>query len=148
VRFEFSCWVKPASAWAVGETGFVVGFRDLPECHTQGETIAAALSNAVDCLDEAIAGRIAQSGDIPAPSRTRRGERLVAVPAQTAAKAALYLALRQARISKSALARRLNCDEKDIRRLLDPRHGSKLKTIAAAMAALGKNLVVDMRDAA
>jgi antitoxin HicB len=38
-----------------------------------------------------------------------------------AAKAALYLAMREAGISNVQLARKLGCDEKEVRRMLDPR---------------------------
>jgi len=70
------------------------------------------------------------------------------VPALTAAKAALYLALRESGISKSELAARLGCDEKEVRRLLDPRHPSKLPRIERALSALGKSLAVRLVDEA
>ena len=59
-----------------------------------------------------------------------------------AAKAAIYLAMREAGITKVQLARRLKCDEKEIRRLLDPRHKSKIDRIEAALEVLGKPLIV------
>jgi antitoxin HicB len=62
----------------------------------------------------------------------------VAVPAQTAAKAALYVVLRQTQRTQVELAARLQCDEKEVRRLLDPRHASKLSRLAAALAFLGQ----------
>jgi antitoxin HicB len=48
--------------------GFIVTFRDLPEAITQGETIAEALNEAADALEEAIAGRIRRGDPIPEPS--------------------------------------------------------------------------------
>lgn len=128
--------------------GFVVSFRDLPEALTQGEDVADALAQATDCLEEAVAGRIKRGEAVPVPSRPRRGERLVAVPPLMAAKAALHMALREAGISKLALARRLGIDQKDLRRICDPRHRSKIGAIATALCALGKTLVVDVRNAA
>ena len=127
----------------------VVKFRDLPEALTDGADEADALGEASDCLDETIAGRINRAEDIPPPSTVRRGERLVAVPAHTAAQAALYLMVRELGISKSALARRLGyASEKDARRLLDPRHPSKIERIEAALAALGGTLEVRLRKSA
>jgi antitoxin HicB len=142
-RFIFPASFRPAE-----EGGFVVTFPDLPEAITQGDDEGDALAQAADCLDEAIAGRITRGEMIPEPSRARRGARAIAVPAPTAAKAALYLALRAAGWTKSDLARRLGVDEKEVRRLLDPRYGSKLPAIAAALRELGKTLVIDTRDAA
>ena len=128
--------------------GFVVTLRDIPEAITQGEDITGALAEAADCLEEALAGRIRRGDDIPQPSRAAKGQYVVAVPAVTAAKAALYLAMRKARMSKMALATRLGCDEKQVRRLLDPRQASKLCQLESALAALGKQLVVQVHDAA
>lgn len=56
--------------------GFVVTFRDLPEAITQGENTKDALAEAADALEEAIAGRVRRSDEIPAPSRPRQGEHL------------------------------------------------------------------------
>lgn len=130
------------------EGGFVVTFRDIPEAITQGESVEDALAEAADCLDEAIAGRIRKGEDIPAASKSRRGERMVSLPAPMAAKAALYLAMRQAGVTKVELAHRLHCDEKEVRRLLDPYHTSRLPRIAEAVAALGNRLVVGLEEAA
>jgi antitoxin HicB len=65
-----------------------------------------------------------------------------------AAKAALYLAMREAKISNVKLAKQLGCDEKDVRRLLDPRHSSRITTLQAALAALGKRIVSAVENAA
>ena len=121
--------------------GFVVTFPDLPEAITQGDTTAEALAEAADALDEAIAGRIRRGDRIPSPSPTKN-RHVVPVPALTAAKAALYVALQEAGISKSDLAERLECDEKEVRRLLDPRHPSKLPRIQKALTALGRGIAV------
>lgn len=128
--------------------GFVVTFPDLPEAITQGEDVPDALAQAADALEEAIAGRIRRGDRIPEPSVALGDQSLVSVPALTAAKAALYLALREAGISKSDLADRLGCDEKEVRRLLDPCHPSKLPRIQKALAALGKTLAVRLVDEA
>lgn len=121
----------------------MVTFEDIPEAITQGDTTAEALAQAADALEEAIAGRIRRGDPIPEPSPAEDHHRVL-VPAQTAAKAALYLALRETGTSRSELASRLGCDEKEVRRLLDPRHPSKLPRIQRALAALGKGLAVTL----
>jgi antitoxin HicB len=128
--------------------GFVVTFVDLPEAITQGETEEEALQEAADCLEEAIANRIVTGLSVPPPSRLKRGQRAVPLAAQTAAKAALYIALQDAQITKAELAKRLQCDEKEVRRLLDPRHPSKLPRIESALAAVGHRLIVSLQSAA
>jgi len=127
------------------EAGFyLVTFPDFPETATDGRSEAEALHEAADALEEAIAGRINRGDDIPHPSRPKPGQAIVPVPAQIAVKAALYLAVKEAGIRNTELARRLGADEKEVRRLLDPHHKSKLPRIEAALEALGKNLVISM----
>ena len=122
--------------------GYTIIFRDLPEAITQAENIAEARMQGADCLEEAIAGRIRLEELIPEPSKARKNDLPVSLPALMAAKAAIYLALKEAKISKNELAKRLKCDEKEIRRLLDPRHKSKIERIEAALEVLGKSLFV------
>lgn len=138
----------PASFETIDDTT-VVSFPDLPEALTEGENEADAAAQAVDCLDEAIAGRIARHEDIPSPSPVRgRRQRLVVVPQQTAVKAALYLAMREAGLSNVRLARRLGCDEKEIRRMLDPRHATRMERMRAALSACGKEIRITVCDVA
>lgn len=147
-RFVYPARLTPARHAAPDEAGFIVTFRDLPEAITQGEDVADALAQAADCLEEAIAARIKTGDDIPIPSRVSRTEKPVALPARTAAKAALYLAMREAGISETELAGRLGCHEEDVRRLFARGHGSRLPDIEAALAALGKRLELVVRDTA
>jgi len=128
--------------------GFVVTFPDWPEAITQGETRDQALAEAADCLEEAVAARIDDRGEIPLPSSPRSDEATVAVPIATALKAALYLAVREAGIGTSELARRLDVHEKEARRLLDPRHGSKAAALERALLAMGRRLAIEVQAAA
>jgi antitoxin HicB len=131
--------------WSKEDRAYHVRSRDLPEVITAGATQAEALDMAGDALEVAIAGRIDDETDIPAPSKLRRGERLVTLPAQLAAKLAVYRAWRAAGISKVALARKLGIAEGEARRILDPRYGTKLDRLEAALAALGRRLVIDSK---
>ena len=125
--------------------GFVVTFPDVPEAITQGEDMSDALQQAADCLEEAIAGRIRRQARLPKASPTGPDRYPVPLPAQTAAKAALYLAIRQTGMTPVEIAAHLCCDEKEMRRLLDPRHASKLSRLEAALAAFGQQLVVSVQ---
>jgi predicted RNase H-like HicB family nuclease len=53
---QFTYAVKLTPDKDVG--GYVVTCRELPEAITLGETVEEALTEAADCLEEAIAGRI------------------------------------------------------------------------------------------
>jgi antitoxin HicB len=128
--------------------GVSVRFPDLPEALSSGKDRADALLEAADCLEEAIAGRIADHLEIPEPSSPRRKHSTIPLTAPMAAKAALYLAIKDARVSNSELARRLKLDEREIRRMLNPRHSTRLARIQAVLEVLGKRLVVSMESAA
>ena len=142
MRFTYPARLRPDST---GE--LIVSFRDLPECLTSGADQTEALTEAADALEEAIAGRIDDAERIPVPSARRSGEHLVAVPAITAAKAALALALAESGLSRVALAQQLRVDEKAVRRMLDPRHRTAIARIERALRVLGQDLVVETRAA-
>ena len=126
--------------------GYVVTFRDIPEAITQGENRDDALEQAADALDEAVAGRMRLGDEIPPPSKGKKSSTLIPLPAATALKAALYRAIREAQLSKVALAARLGYDEKEVRRLLSPDHASKLQRIEDVLQSLGKRIVVSIED--
>ena len=128
--------------------GFHVRFPDLPEALTGGDDPEDTREQAADCLAEALAGRIARGDEIPAPSRVKRGQHAVSVPLYLAPKLALYLAMREGGMRNTELARRLGISETVVRRMLDPKHNTKPERIQAALAALGKRIVVRFEDAA
>ena len=125
----------------------LVDFRDVPEAHAFGADRKEALARAVDAHETAFLGYMEDRRAIPRPSPLRRGP-YVTLPALTEAKLALYSAMRAGRISKSELARRLNCHLPQVDRLLDLRHGSRLDQLEAAFRVLGKELSVQIVDAA
>jgi antitoxin HicB len=127
---------------------FLVTFPDFPEAGTDGETLEEALSEATDCLAEAVAGRIVRTEPIPQASRKRRGQYAIAIPAQIAAKAALYQAMKEAGVDKSDLARRLGRDKKEVQRLLNPKQPSEIQHLEEALAAIGQELVVGIQASA
>ena len=79
-EFAYPVTLTPDDA----DGGFVVTFQDVPEAITQGQTLAEALLEAADALDEAIAGRIRRGDPIPEPSPAD-DRPTVPVPAQIAA---------------------------------------------------------------
>ena len=141
-RFDYPVLLK-----ATEEGGFIVTCRDLPSLITQGEDKADALSQAADAMDEVFATYMLEGLTFPTPSKTRRYEYSIAPPAETMAKAALYMAMSEAGITKVQLAKQLGVDEKEVRRLLDPHYGSKLPRIAQAIQLLGRRMVIGL-DAA
>jgi len=126
----------------------VVSFPDFPRAHTDGKNMQEAFEEATDCLGSVIATHIADKLAIPEPSPLKRGWKLVPVPLWVAGKLALYLTMREQKVTNSDLARRLGVRETVVRRMLDPDHATKSEKLQAALAVLGKRIVVALDDAA
>ncbi len=124
-----------------------VFFRDLPEALSDGSDEAEALANAADALSEALMARIADNEQVPSPSAPIRREYQIAPEPTVAAKAALHQIVREKKISAAELARRLKIDHKEARRMLDPKHRTKLPRLAEALRATGHDLAVTVIDA-
>jgi antitoxin HicB len=127
--------------------GVTVTCPDVPEMVTCGRTVAEALDAAIDALVTALSFYTDADRRLPAPSRAH-GRHVVAVPALAAAKLALHEAMVRGGVSNVELGRRLGTDEKAVRRLRDPLHGSKIEAVEAALRALGKRLEVSVREVA
>src|SRR5947209_4420892 len=119
----------------------VVSFPDVPEAITQGKDEDDARSMAAEALGLALLSYAVRGLRFPRRAR-RKGLIPIAVEPDVAAKLAVLEAFRDGGISKSELARRLGKDEKEIRRILDPRHPTKLGALTGALRALGRRLVL------
>jgi antitoxin HicB len=130
----------PITLTADADGGYVVTCRDVPEVVTQGESVEEAISEAEGALEAAVEMRMEDGMEIPLPTARKRSEHLAGLPINTAMKAALYITMREQNVSKSELARRLGLDEKEVRRMLDPKHGTKAPALERALHALGKRV--------
>ena len=122
-------------------------FPDVPEAHTFGEYNEEALRRSPDALETAFMCYMDDRRAIPQPSAFKRGP-FIALPALTEAKLALYTAMRAQQVTKSDLARKLNCHPPQVDRLLNLRHRSRLDQLEAAFQAVGKELCLQILDAA
>ena len=126
----------------------VVSFPDVPEAITEGKGEADAMTQAQEALGLALL--TCPDRHLPLPKPKARGGDLVAiaVEAAIAAKLAFLDAFREAGISKSEFGRKIGKDEKEVRRLLDPKHATKLSTLTEALRVLGQRLIVSVEAAA
>jgi antitoxin HicB len=120
----------------------LVTFPDFPEAHTFGDDESEAIARADDALETVIDAYIRDKRDIPAPSRVTGAS--VTLPSLVAAKVQIYNQMRQQRVGKAELARRLGAHLPQVDRLLDLKHGSKLDQLEAAAHALGAYLDVSV----
>lgn len=139
----------PASATAQEDGSVLVLFRDIRSAMTEGATRAEALENASDALAEAIAATMNAREDIPPPSKRRAGEFMVAPDAVIAFKAMVYTAMRGSGLTNVDMAARLDVDEKEIRRMLDPAHtGTRVSRYVTALAVCDIEIEVGARSTA
>jgi antitoxin HicB len=119
----------------------------LPEVTSFGEDETDAMRHAVDAIEEALAARIDDGVDIPAPPARPRG-RTVSLPLMSALKVALYCTLREAGITRAELMRRLGWNRESVDRLFRLDHASRLDQIEAAFKALGRRVDLSIERAA
>ncbi len=143
-----SAFTYPARFTSGRDGRTLVEFIDLPRVATDGKDDLEAMEEAIDALGSDLSIRLSRREDIPEPSALKRGQRLVPVPLWLAPKLALYLAMRDQQVNNSELARRLGVHERVIRRMLDPEHATRAEKIQSALAALGKQMTVEVRNAA
>src|SRR5262245_21010953 len=130
--------------------GVVASFPDVPEAITEGRNETEAYAQAEEALGLALLTYPARG--LPLPKSRGRGAGLVSITVEPAiaAKLALLEAIREKGISQRAFARLIGKDEKEARRILDPKHATKLATLTVALRKLGQRLVIavepDRRD--
>lgn len=113
---------------------------------TEGDNFEQAMEKAHHLLNEIVISAIEDGDDIPSPNEFATGTHSIVVPPLTAAKAILYLEMKKQGIKKATLARRLQCDPKQVDRIIQPRHKSTFVQMQSAFAAVGKEMVVSAKD--
>jgi antitoxin HicB len=120
---------------------YLVNFPDFPNVHSVGDDEGEALLNAADALETALDAALRSRQPFPSASKTK-GTHTVCLGAQASAKAELHNLMLGQGVRKSDLARLLHLHMPQVDRLLDVRHSTKLETLEAAFAVLGKRLEV------
>jgi antitoxin HicB len=123
-------------------------FLDVPEAITYGHDLPQALAMAEDALLTAFEFYFDARKPVPKPSKPEPGQQVITLSPMTVAKLAIYHAMLEEDISQVELAGRLDCDPRQVRRLLDLRHNSRLDQLEKALKALGRRLVLEVRKAA
>jgi antitoxin HicB len=124
--------------------GVVVSFPDVPEAITEGRDEGEACVQAEEALGLALLTYPARGLALPRPRARGPGLVSITVEPGVAAKLALLEAVRAKGMSQRAFARLIGKDEKEARRILDPKHATKLATLTAALRKLGQRLVISV----
>lgn len=126
---------------------YVVSFRDIPEALTSGRSQKEALRMAADALVTAMDFHFEDRRAVPMPSKARRGEVMVELPASISAKVLLLNAMLSERVTPATLARKLRTTPQTVTRIVDLHHATKIDTIADALRVLDKKLVLSVSQA-
>jgi antitoxin HicB len=121
---------------------FLVTFPDIPEAITQGRNSKEAKEAAASALETALDFYFENFRVVPNPSRIKRGQDFIELPASVSAKVLLLNEMIRQRIRPAELARRMQTTPQEVNRLTNLRHTSKIDGIAGAMKALGKTLEI------
>jgi len=120
--------------------GFVATFKDIPEAITQGGSEAEALAAARDALETALDFYFEDNRVVPTPSKAKRGQPVIELPASLSAKILLLNEMIQQHVRPAKLARLLRTTPQEVNRLTNIRHTSRIDGIAAALKVMGKRL--------
>ena len=119
----------------------------LPEVTTFGTDPIDALHRGAEAVEEALAARISRWEDVPIPggrSLASAFEKMQAARISLLAemKLDLYLACREAGVTRAELARRLGWHREQVDRLFRFDHASRVDQIEAALRAVGQQMDV------
>jgi antitoxin HicB len=118
----------------------LIVFPDLPEGVAVAETVEDVQKQALDALEATLDIYFSDKRRIPMPSKAKRGQRVIALPALVTAKVLLANEMLSQNVRKAELARRLDVNQVQVDRLLKFNHSSKIEMVESAFAALGKRL--------
>lgn len=125
-----------------GQVG--VFFADVPEAITAGSNEAEALDRAQDALTVALSSYLDDGRLLPVPSKAKKGQTIVVLPPRVAIKLAIHEAMCEQGVTQSQLGELLGIDGRQVRRILDLDHESKLSQLEAALSALGLQASVNV----
>ena len=122
----------------------LVTFRDLPQAVTDGADREEAEVEALDALHSVLGFMMRDREAIPAPSKARRGEKLITPDLDVAVKASLHMAMRKNGVTIAELTKRLDIDNREAQRIVNPGHATKTARMAAAPRAAGGTVAIEI----
>jgi len=124
-----------------GDT-LLVDVVDIPEAHTVIYDEGDLQQVALEAFESALEFYSETQRKIPLPRKFKKGQAVLYVPANLAAKIYLFNAWLDSNLSKKAMAEKLGVQPPAVSRLFDCKYRSKMEAIEAALKVLGKHLEV------
>ncbi len=132
----------PALFEPAPEGGYVVTFRDIPEAITQGDTLEEAAAMAEDALMTAIEFYFEDGRRVPSPSKPKKDEHIVSLPASIWAKVLLLNEIVENKVSAAEVSRKVGMTPQNFNRVMDINHSTKIDTINQVLGVFGKHLTI------
>ena len=117
-------------------------FPTFPKRSPRGHERRRRMEHAADALESALDFYFEAARTVPLPSRPKRGQQVIELPASLSAKVLLLNEMISQKVRPAALARRLRVTPQEVTRLIDLRHTTKIDGIAGALKALGKTMEI------
>ena len=141
---EYAALFEPAA-----EGGFVITIPDFGWGVSQGDTEEEALTMAAALLQTLIQDHIRNGEALPKATHPRgKKYRFIQLSTLKNAKAELYAAFHSSGLRKTDLARRLGIPKTNLDRLFDLKSHTRFEQVESALAALGKRIAIEVKDAA
>jgi len=132
--------MKYPASFTLEDGQIVVRFRDIPEAITFAASEEKALEMAQDVLISSMDFYFEDNREVPRPSASLDGERLITLPLSVASKVLLLNEMISQKVGPSELARRMDSLPQYVNRMINLHHTTKIDTIQQALAALGKDM--------
>lgn len=110
-----------------------VFFADVPEAIIAGTNEVEALDRAQDALTVAPSAYRDDGRPLPVPSKAKRGQTVVVLPPSVALKLAIHEAMCEQGVTQVQLGHLLSIDGRQVRRILDLDHESKLSQLTSRL---------------
>jgi antitoxin HicB len=120
--------------------GWMVTFPDLPEAITGADTREQALAMARDALVTALDFYFEDKREVPMPSKVKRGQETVSLPASQWAKVLLLNEMVRQKKRPIDIARLMGTSPQVFNRITDLHHATKVDQIEEALGVLGRRL--------
>lgn len=125
---------------------FEVRFLDLKEAFTEGDTFEEATENASEVLSGVMLTRIAHDMEIPHARKAVKGKDIHYILPDAKTQSALVIRAAFKGRNMAQVARELETSWPAVNRLRDPGHWPTLKLLDRALKAVGKELVITIRN--
>lgn len=118
----------------------LITFPDIPEAAASAHIDDDAPRQAREALESALEFYFEDERPVPMPSRPKRGQKTVDLPASMSIKVLLLNEMLRQGVRPADLARRLGTTPQAVNRMTNLRHATKIDGLVEAFRALGKKL--------